>query len=118
MKTLLLLIVLLSCYVDANSQSLNGIPLDSLKVKYIQVGVMFEALTIQYLATFDYGQKNKNLKRKDDAIMNKHGRFQKWNSLIHPINFMAEYGYELLTLQINKYKGYDIYLYILKKKDE
>jgi hypothetical protein len=75
------------------SQTVNGIPVKELKVKYIRV-IENEILSRKINIQIDYGQvaKLKNLK-----VLDENGNPLQFNSMIDALNYMDEIGYEVVN---------------------
>jgi hypothetical protein len=74
------------------SQTVNGIPLKELKVKYIRV-TENEILSRKINIDIDYGQLSKI---KNMRVLDENGSPMQFNSMIEALNYMDEIGYELV----------------------
>lgn len=110
--------VFLMADISANSQTVNDVPLKEIDVEYVRIIGTPRALSNKPNVDFDFGQKNKYFSgTKDTRIKDAEGKDLKFNSMIDALNYLGQYGYELVqayavgTTEDNKAE-----YYILRRK--
>lgn len=102
--------------LHVSAQYVNGIHLSELQEEYIQIdhGVGMAGRNIY--VDLDYGQLKKAGEQGDQRIKNEDGNPLPFHSMVHAINYMRQFGYELFEVYSTG-SGGDIYpKYILRKQ--
>lgn len=100
---------------SALSQFVDGIPIEEIKADYIQIYPR-EMGGRKITINLDYGQLKIPGDAGDQRIKDKDGKPLHFNSIIHAINFMKDFGYELF--EVYSFGSGDTVApyYILRKK--
>lgn len=72
----------------------NGFPLDSINVEYVQINGITQFLSNKVKVELDFGQSTSWWKGTDIKITDSKGKSVVLNSMIDALNFMVENGYE------------------------
>jgi hypothetical protein len=79
---------------SAFSQTVNGIPLTELNVKYIRVSEKEIMLSKKINIDIDYGQ---TYRIRNMRVLDKDGKDMQFNSIIEVLNLMSKIGYEVVN---------------------
>ena len=108
----LILIFTMSVSSKLLSQTINGKPLSEVDVTYIEVTSIYPSTIYTNISYYiDYGQKFKRI--SETLLRNEKGEVMKFNSSMHAINYICQFGYEVISIVKDESSGGDKYL--LKK---
>ena len=98
MKKLLLLLFILSSLNQLNAQTVNGIPVEDIPAKYVEIvatSKLFSAFKVTvYL---DYGQIGKMKEIKKGHILGADGKQMKFNGSMGALNFLSDKGFKYVS---------------------
>jgi hypothetical protein len=98
MKKLLLLLFILSSLNQLNSQTVNGIPVEDIPAKYVEIvatSKLFSAFKVTvYL---DYGQIGKTKEIKKGHILGADGKQMNFNGSMGALNFLSDKGFKYVS---------------------
>ena len=89
-------------------------PIADIKAKYLEIlpaPVLMKSARVNLY--INYGQKLKNLSNPEKLVLDSMGKKMDFNSIIEGLNFMNEYGYEL----VHPYGTEPVYFLMRKKKN-
>ena len=120
MKKLIIFLSIL-IFKSSYSQTLNGIPIQQLDVKYIEIVGTAKLLKLYDISIYvDYGQIG-NLKDSfggKGALLGSDGKPMSFNGMMDAVNFFSNYGYELsFAYPVSVPNSGSVYHYIMYKKD-
>ena len=98
-----------------SAQNIDGIPLKDLKEEYIQINPWGMAGRKIYV-NLDHGQPKKPGEFGDQRIRDEDDKPLQFHSMIHAINFMKGFGYELFEIYSTGSDGDINPKYILSKQ--
>ena len=120
MKQVIFLLALLICS-SSYTQTLNGIPVEELDVKYIQIVGQSKLLKVFEVTIYvNYGQIGsiKDSQKGKGLMLTKDGKQMTFNGMMDAVNFFSNYGYELeFAYPISIPNSGRVYHYIMYKKD-
>ncbi len=99
------------------SQTVNDIPLEDIKVEFVQIVGVSKSLSNKVSISIDFGQQNKYFSFKDVAkIKDKKGKKMKFYSMIDALNFMSENGYEFVDSSVLRLDKENVFQFLLRRK--
>ena len=102
---------------NANSQTVNDIPLKDIDVDYVQIVGTSKLLSNKLTIEIDFGQENKLFSSdKDTRVKDVNGKNMIFNSMIDALNFMTKNGYEFVQAYAITVSNQNVYHYLLRKK--
>lgn len=89
---------LFPCFLlNANSQTVNDVPIKDIDVEYVQIVGTSRLLSTKLTIKIDFGQENKLFSSyKDTRVKDANGKNMISNSIIDALNFMTKNGYEFV----------------------
>jgi hypothetical protein len=103
--------------LNAQSQTVNDIPLKDIDVNYVEIVGTSRVLSTKLTVEIDFGQENKLFSSdKDTRIKDANGKNMIFNSMIDALNFMTTNGYEFVQAYAVIVSNQNVYHYLLKKK--
>lgn len=120
MKNVFLFLLLTLGGLSLKAQTVNNIPIKDIKVEYIKITAEPLAFSTKEDIALDFGQEGKFLKGGTRTIRDEKGEEIEFNSAIDALNFMAKFGFELVSTHSLYRPQSDItkFYYILRKKKE
>lgn len=116
-KILFVSILTLLGAVNADSQTVNDIPIRDIDVNYVQIVGTSRLLSNKLTIEIDFGQENKLFSSdKDTRVKDVNGKNMVFNSMIDALNFMTKNGYEFVQAYALTLSNQNIYHYLLQKK--
>jgi hypothetical protein len=116
MKTIMYLLALLICG-SSYTQTLNGIPVKELDVKYIEIVGTSKILKLyEVTISVNYGQIGTFKDAGKGLLLDKNGRSMSFNGMMDAVNFFSKYGYELVFAYPISVGNSSVYHYIMNKK--
>jgi hypothetical protein len=103
---------------SAFAQTVNGVPIQDINAKYIEIVGAERTLSKKMNIEIEFGQEGKLIGSKNTKVEDENGERVLFNSMVSALNFMDENGYKYLDSYITKYKDNSTYHYILIRKDE
>ncbi|WP_281235142.1 hypothetical protein [Flavobacterium gelatinilyticum] len=118
MKKLIPAFILLSC-LSSFGQTINGIPIKDLNVKYLQIIGTEKYMSSKLNIAIDIGQRTALLSSNKDTarIKDEKGEVLDFNSIMDALNYMSAYGYEFVQSNIVTIEKSNTYYYLMKKKE-
>ncbi len=118
MKKLSFTLGMLVCFIlDAQSQTVNDIPLKDIDVNYVEIVGTSRVLSSKLIVEIDFGQENKLFSSdKDTRIKDANGKNMIFNSMIDALNFMTTNGYEFVQAYAVIVSNQNVYHYLLRRK--
>ncbi|MGB5025463.1 MAG: hypothetical protein WBO44_08945 [Saprospiraceae bacterium] len=98
-----------------HGQTVNGVPMDSIKTDYVEIGGTEKFLSTKMNVEIDFGQRQKYWSQKDTRLVDEHGKSLELNSMIDALNFMSKHGYSFVDSYIVTKDGINVYHYLLKR---
>ena len=118
----LLFTIFTLCFNYAQSSPslfINGLPLDSIQVEYIEAETCRVAFTTKVFLEIDFGQESKILYNKYNRIADENGNYIEFKSNMDALNQLSKIGFVLIDTEYLRMKDDDIRVkYILKKKPQ
>lgn len=118
MRNILFTTMLLAA-AAASSQTVSGVPLTEIKEEYIEVYADPKAFSSKVNLCIDFGQPTRPLSGPNEInLKGDDGKPMPFNSMVHAINFMASYGYEVTAVYQSRIKEEQYEnRYVLRKGD-
>jgi len=115
----IMLSVLIGVSTQSYSQSIGSTPINELDANYIRIVGQQKLLKLFEINIYiDFGQVGSLKESKEAKVLDKNGKKMTFNGMMGAVNYLSEYGYELLfTYPLTTSSG-NIYHYIMKKKEE
>lgn len=111
------IIIVLFTMINAQSQTVNDVPLKNIDVEYVEIVGTARVLSTKLTVQIDFGQENKLFSSdKDTRIKDVDGRNMIFNSMIDALNFMTKNGYEFVQAYAVLVSNQNVYHYLLRKK--
>lgn len=106
------------CFLlNANSQTVNDVPIKDIDVEYVQIVGTSRLLSTKLTIEIDFGQENKLFSSdKDTRVKDANGKNMIFNSMIDALNFMTKNGYEFVQAYAISVSNQNVYHYLLRKK--
>jgi len=115
MKKLMRILFALCITVTAGAQTINDIPIDSIKGEYLEIVGTAKLLSLHKVTIqIDYGQERKFI--DDIRLKDAEGKPIVLNGMIDALNFLAEYGWEYCDAYAVTISNSNVYHYVLKRK--
>ena len=115
MKTIFTLTLLFFLFQMTFAQTVNGVPMDSIKTDYVEIVGTEKFLSTKMNVEIDFGQRQKYWTQKDTRLVDESGKSLELNSMIDALNFMSKHGYSFVDAYIVTKDGINVYHYLLKK---
>ncbi|HOY12359.1 MAG TPA: hypothetical protein PLY70_04430 [Saprospiraceae bacterium] len=120
MKSWACLIIIFCGFVNGKGQDtikyfVNKIPLDSIKVEYVQIVGRAKFLSTKPIIELDFGQYNDLFLSADTQIVDGMGKRINLNSMIEALNFMVKNGYEYVNSYVVSEENQNVYHYLLRR---
>jgi len=116
MKKLLIILVAFWFASHVTAQTINDVPIDSIKVEYLGIVGYSKLMSLTKVSiVVDYGQKRTVM--TDIRLKNEEGRPVVLNGMIDALNFFAKYGWEYCDAYVVTAGQSNVYHYIMKRKD-
>ncbi len=111
-------IIGLLAFHNANSQTVNDVPIKDIDVDYVQIVGTSRLLSNKVTIEIDFGQENKLFSSdKDTRIRDVNGKNMVFNSMVDALNFMTKNGFEFVqAYAFNTSNNQNVYHYLLRKK--
>lgn len=122
MKLFLLLSAMTFCVFSINGQAdssyyINGFPVDSIKVKYIEAEICNVAFSTRVFLEIDYGQETKILYNRHSRVADRKGNYIEFSSNMDAFNYLNRIGFEWIDSNYIRMKDDEIRVkYLLMKK--
>lgn len=120
MNKKLFLITVLICLIaniSVLAQTVNNVPINEIKVEYVQIVGTANLMGTKVKIDIDFGQLNNVWTTKDSEIRDKNGNKMKFNSMIDALNFMSKAGYDFVSANAITVGNSNVYHYLLRKKN-
>lgn len=111
----LLTLLVFSKFMDA--QTLGGLPLKDIKVKYMQLVFTSKMLSSKVTVDIDYGQQVNVSNYDDIQLLDEKGNKIVFKSTVDGLNFMDAHGYEYMDAFVVTNGNQNVYHFLLKRKD-
>ena len=116
-KVFITLLISFTSFIQANSQTVNDIPIKDIDVEYVQIVGTSRILSSKLTIEIDFGQENKLFSsNKDTRVKDADGKNMIFNSMIDALNFMTKNGYEFVQAYAFAVQNQNVYHYLLRKK--
>jgi len=115
MKIIFILTLLFFLFQMTFAQTVNGVPMDSIKTDYVEIVGTEKFLSTKMNVEIDFGQRQKYWTQKDTRLVDESGKSLELNSMIDALNFMSKHGYSFVDAYIVTKDGINVYHYLLKK---
>lgn len=102
--------------LQTTAQSINGVPLDSIDVEYVQIVGTSKLFSNKVTIQIDFGQEDKVWVQKDTQIKGKNGELLVFNSKIDALNFMSANGYLYVDDYAITMGNTNVYHYLLRRQ--
>ena len=119
--TLLFTLFSLSASYSQSKPSLyiNGFPIDSIQVEYIEAETCNITFSNLMFLEIDFGQETKFLNNRLKRVADKNGDYIEFNSNMDALNHLTEIGFDLINTEYLRMKNDEIRVkYLLKKKSK
>ncbi len=116
MKRLFCSLLLILCVkAISHSQTVSDKPISEIDVEYIEViPDVYSSFKTKHILLIDYGQGFNRTFRKDCVLKNEKGEAMLFNSPMHAVNYICQFGYEVINV-IKRESDLDGDRYLLKR---
>lgn len=114
--TLIASLLLSAVSFTGKAQSVNGVAIKDIDVKYVQIVGTSKLLSNKLSIELDFGQENKLFVAKDTQVRDANNKLVVFNSMVDALNFMTANGYEFVQAYALTIQNQNVYHYLLKKK--
>ena len=115
----IMLSALIGVSTQSYSQSIGSTPINELDANYIRIVGQQKLLKLFEINIYiDFGQVGSLRESKEAKVLDKNGKKMTFNGMMGAVNYLSEYGYELLFTYPLATPNGNIYHYIMKKKEK
>ena len=115
MKKIIILLFLLSSFTQLNAQSVNGISVEDIPAKYVEIVAQPKMFKIfQVTIYLDYGQIGKMKDVKKGRIMGEDGRSMTFNGVMGALNILTKKGFNYVSQYLDTSGGNNVYHILLE----
>ena len=117
MKHLMMVVLLLTFFATANSQTVNDILIKDIDVEYMQIVGTSKLFSTKLTIQIDFGQRTKVFSfGKETLVKDEDGKNLEFNSMIDALNFMSKNGFDFVNAYIITMGNQNVYHYLLRNR--